>query len=380
MIWPLECCFLIYSGLILVKFEVIQEGMDIKQEPFGHTPDGTPVDIYSLGNDNGLKVRITNYGGTIVSLIAPDRTGRPGDVALGFNTLQEYVEKSPYFGCIIGRFANRIARGRFMLDGVTHSLAQNDGHNSLHGGWKGFDKVVWAATEFESDGSVGLTLNYLSPDGEEGYPGNLAVRVAYTLTNANEVKINYSATTDRPTVINLTNHTYFNLSGTGDILGHELMLAAERFTPIDETLIPTGELRSVSGTPFDFWRSTPVGERIDEDEEQLPFGGGYDHNFVLDNPSGKLVLAARVEEPTTGRTLELYTTEPGIQFYSGNFLDRTLIGKYGAVYRRRTGFCLEAQHYPDSPNQSAFPSSMLEPGDEYGQTTIFRFSTKRSTS
>lgn len=354
--------------------------MDIIQEPFGRTPDSTPVDIYTLRNDDGLEVRITNYGGTIVSLIAPDRAGRPGDVILGFDTLQEYVERSPYFGCVIGRFANRIARGRFMLDGVTHSLAQNDGPNSLHGGWKGFDKVVWAATEFERDSSVGLTLIYLSPDGEEGYPGNLQVRVAYTLTNANEVKINYSATTDRSTVVNLTNHTYFNLSGTGDILGHELMLAAERFTPIDETLIPTGELRSVAGTPFDFKRPTSVGARIDEDEEQLRFGSGYDHNFVLDNPSGKLVLAARVEEPITGRTLELYTTEPGIQFYSGNFLDGTLAGKDGAVYRRRTGFCLEAQHYPDSPNQPAFPSSVLEPGDKYGQTTIFRFSTKRSAS
>jgi len=349
--------------------------MEIKKESFGQTADGTPVHLYTLTNDRGLEVKITNYGGIIVSVITPDRAGKPGDVTLGFDTLAEYVEKSPYFGCITGRFANRIAQGKFTLNGVEYTLPQNNGPNSLHGGLKGFDKVVWSAQEFENDRGVGLTLTYLSPDGEEGYPGNLSVTVVYTLTNDNELKLDYAATTDQPTVVNLTNHAYFNLAGTGDILGHELLLKADKITPIDDTLIPTGDLRSVAGTPLDFRQPTAVGARIEQDDEQLRLAGGYDHNFVLDNLDGKLVLAARVKEPTTGRVLEVYTTEPGIQFYSGNFLDGTITGKGGTVFHKRTGFCLETQHYPDSPNQPSFPSTALNPGEKYSQTTIFKFST-----
>jgi aldose 1-epimerase len=347
--------------------------MHIKQEPFGQTTAGAPVDLYTLTNDRGLEVKITNYGGIIVSLQTPDQAGKPGNVTLGFDSLAGYLRKSPYFGCIVGRFANRIAGGRFTLAGVEYTLAQNDGPNSLHGGLKGFDKVVWEAEVFERETGVGLTLKYLSPDGEEGYPGNLSTTVVYTLTNGNELKIDYAATSDRPTVINLTNHTYFNLAGRGDILGHNLMLTAEKFTPIDETLIPTGELRSVAGTPLDFTQATPIGARIEQADEQLRLAGGYDHNFVLDNLAGELVLAARIEEPTSGRVLEVYTTEPGIQFYSGNFLDGTITGKGGTVYHQRSGFCLETQHYPDSPNQPNFPSTVLRPGEEYRQTTIFKF-------
>jgi aldose 1-epimerase len=349
--------------------------MEIKKESFGQTADGTPVHLYTLTNDRGLEVKITNYGGIIVSVITPDRAGKPGDVTLGFDTLAEYVEKSPYFGCITGRFANRIAQGKFTLNGVEYTLPQNNGPNSLHGGLKGFDKVVWSAVDFENDRGVGLTLTYLSPDGEEGYPGKLSVTVIYTLTNDNELKLDYAATTDQPTVVNLTNHAYFNLAGTGDILGHELLLKADKITPIDDTLIPTGDLRSVAGTPLDFRQPTAVGARIEQDDEQLRLAGGYDHNFVLDNLDGKLVLAARVKEPTTGRVLEVYTTEPGIQFYSGNFLDGTITGKGGTVFHKRTGFCLETQHYPDSPNQPSFPSTALNPGEKYSQTTIFKFST-----
>jgi aldose 1-epimerase len=350
--------------------------MNIKKEPFGQTAEGAPVDLYTLTNDHGLEARITNYGGTIVSLKTPDRTGTPGEVTLGFDSLAGYLDKSPYFGCIVGRFANRIAEGRFTLEGVEHTLAQNNGPNSLHGGLKGFDKVVWEADAFENETGVGLTLTYLSPDGEEGYPGNLSVAVVYTLTNDNELKIDYAATTDRPTVLNLTNHTYFNLAGGGDILGHKLTLTADKFTPIDETLIPTGELRRVEGTPLDFSQATPIGARIDEEDEQLRLAGGYDHNFVLDNLAGELILAARVEEPSSGRVLEVHTTEPGIQFYSGNFLDGTITGRGGVTYRRRTGFCLETQHYPDSPNQPDFPSTVLRPGEKYQQRTNFKFSAR----
>jgi aldose 1-epimerase len=348
--------------------------MNITKESFGQTLAGTPVDLYTLTNDHGLVVKITNYGGAIVALITPDRHGRPGDITLGFDNLAGYLEAQPYFGCIVGRYANRIARAKFTLNGIEYTLAQNNGPNSLHGGLKGFDKVVWEAEAFEHEAGVGLTLKYLSQDGEEGYPGNLSVTVVYILTNANELKIDYSATTDRPTVVNLTNHAYFNLAGGGDILNHELMLKADKFTPIDDTLIPTGELRPVSGTPLDFRQPTAIGARIEQEDEQLRLAGGYDHNFVLDNLNGELVLAAKVHEPTTGRVLEVYTTEPGIQFYSGNFLDGSVTGKGGQVYHKRSGFCLETQHYPDSPNQPNFPSTVLEPGDQYRQTTIFRFS------
>lgn len=349
--------------------------MNITQQPFGQTGAGAPVDLYTLTNDQGVAIKITNYGGIIVSLITPDRNGQPGEVTLGFDHLAGYLGAQPYFGCIVGRFANRIAQAKFTLNGVEYTLAQNNGPNSLHGGLKGFDKVVWSAQGFENDEGVGVTLTYQSQDGEEGYPGNLSVTVVYTLTNANELKIDYRATTDRPTVVNLTNHAYFNLAGRGDILNHKMMLTADKFTPIDDTLIPTGELRPVAGTPLDFRQSTAIGARIEQADEQLRLAGGYDHNFVLDNLAGDLVLAARVHEPATGRVLEVYTTEPGIQFYSGNFLDGSISGKGGQVYQRRAGFCLETQHYPDSPNQPDFPSTVLEPGEQYRQTTVFRFLT-----
>jgi aldose 1-epimerase len=349
--------------------------MNVTKQAFGKMPDGTPVDLYTLTNANGLEAKITSYGGAVVSLLAPDQSGKLDDVVLGLETLEEYIEKSPYFGCITGRYANRIAQGKFTLNGVEYTLVQNDGENHLHGGLKGFDKVVWAAQEISSDDGVGLKLTYLSKDGEEGYPGNLSVEVVYTLTNADELKIEYLATTDTETVVNLTNHTYFNLAdgGAGDILGHELMLDAGRFTPIDNTLIPTGELRSVEDTPLDFRQLTPIGARIEQDDEQLRFAGGYDHNWVLNSADGSLALAARVQEPTTGRVMEVYTTEPGIQFYSGNFLDGSITGKGGKVYRKRYGFCLETQHFPDSPNQPHFPSTLLKPGEKYQTTTIYKF-------
>jgi aldose 1-epimerase len=352
--------------------------MDIKQEPLGNMADGTPVDLYTLTNANGVEIKLSNYGGIVVSLMVPDRNGAFEDVVLGFDTLEEYVEKSPYFGCIAGRYANRIAKGRFTLDGVEYTLAQNDGENHLHGGIKGFDKVVWGAEEVKGDDAVGLELTYLSKDGEEGYPGNLSVKVVYSLTDDDELRIEYFATTDGATVVNLTNHSYFDLAGgvSGDILDHELTIHADRFTPIDETLIPTGELRSVQGTPMDFSQAVAIGARIEQDDEQLIFGNGYDHNWVLDKPAGSLALAARVHEPTTGRVLEVYTTEPGIQFYAGNFLDGSITGKEGRVYERRSGFCLETQHFPDSPNQPGFPSTVLRPGEEYAQTTVYRFSAR----
>jgi aldose 1-epimerase len=350
--------------------------MNISKQPFGNMPDGSAVDLYTLTNDNGLEVKITNYGGTIVSLVAPDQHGHLDDIVLGFDTLEAYLEKSPFFGCITGRFANRIAQAKFTLNGVEYALAQNDGDNHLHGGNQGFDKKLWAAEEIRSDEGVGLKLSYTSPDGQENYPGTLSTTVSYTLTNANELKIDYTATTDKDTIVNLTNHSYFNLAGagSGDVLNHELMLNAEHFTPTDETLIPTGELRSVAGTPLDFREMTVIGARVEEDYDQLKFAGGYDHNWVLNNNDGSLVLAARVEESTTGRAMEVYTTEPGIQFYGGNFLPE-LAGKDGKTYAYRGGLCLETQHYPDSPNKPDFPSTVLKPGQTYQTTTIYKFST-----
>ncbi|MFN2270153.1 MAG: aldose epimerase family protein [Anaerolineae bacterium] len=349
--------------------------MNITKEVFGKMADGTLVDLYTLTNDNGLQAKITTYGGVVVSLLVPDRDGKLADVVLGLETLEEYVEKSPFFGCITGRYANRIAKGKFTLNGVEYTLAQNDGPNHLHGGVKGFDKIVWAAKEKSSDEGPGLELTYLSPDGEENYPGNLSVTVTYTLTNDDALRIDYLATTDADTIVNLTNHTYFNLAdgGAGDILGHELMIAADRFTPTDSTAIPTGELCSVAGTPMDFRHFTAIGARIEQDDEQLHFGRGYDHNWVLNSSDGSLALAAKVREPITGRVMEVYTTEPGIQFYSGNFLNGTITGKGGAVYHKRSGLCLETQHFPDSPNQPEFPSTVLKPGETYQTTTIFKF-------
>lgn len=350
----------------------------ITRAAFGTTADGKPVELFTITNAHGVEVRAMTYGATIVSLRTPDRGGQLGDIVLGYPTLAGYLAQSPYFGAIVGRYGNRIAKGRFSLDGKAYQLATNNGPNHLHGGVKGFDKVVWSTAPAETDSSAAVAFSYVSPAGEEGYPGTLRARVTYTLTDRDELRVDYFATTDQATPVNLTQHSYFNLAGAGtrDILGHELMIAADRYTPVDATLIPTGELAPVAGTPFDFRTPTGIGARIDQRDVQLQNGKGYDHNWVLNRAGaaeGALVLAARVTEPTTGRTLDVFTTEPGIQFYSGNFLDGTITGKDGLVYQHRYGFCLETQHYPDSPNHPNFPSTILRPGREYRSTTVFRF-------
>lgn len=336
---------------------------------------GQPVDIFTLRNANGIEIKATNYGGIITSIVVPDRNGRPGDIVLGFDDLQAYVKDSPYFGAIVGRYGNRIAKGHFTLDGHTYTLAVNNGPNHLHGGLKGFDKVIWHAEPLA--GSTGLVLSRRSPDGEEGYPGNLDVRVTYRLTDDNRLVIDYHATTDKATPVNLTQHSYFNLAGEGDVLGHELTIDADRYTPVDANLIPTGELAPVEGTPFDFRKSTAIGARIDTPNLQLKNAGGYDHNWVLNRKGTGLQLAARVVEPKTGRTLEVSTTQPGLQFYSGNFLDGTLKGKGGRVYVKHAGLCLETQHFPDSPNHPDFPSTILRPGEQYDTQTVFRFGVQK---
>jgi aldose 1-epimerase len=312
-----------------------------------------------------------------VSLKVPDSKGALGDIVLGFDSLDGYLADNPFFGALVGRYGNRIAKGHFTLDGKEYTLPINNGANALHGGLKGFDKHIWTAKPGQGKDGQTLELTYVSKDGEEGYPGTLTATVTYTLTNANELRIHYQATTDKPTVLNLTNHSYFNLAGAGngDILGHELMLNADKFTPVDKGLIPTGELRPVDGTPFDFRKATAIGARINADDEQIKLGGGYDHNFVLNGQAGTMRLAARATEPKSGRVLEVSTTEPGVQFYTGNFLDGTLHGKGGKVYNKRYGFCLETQHYPDSPNKPSFPSTVLRPGQKYDTTTVFKFST-----
>ena len=350
----------------------------IEKAPFGQTLSGEAVELYTLKNSANVRVRIMTYGGTVVSLQVPDRDGILGDIVLGYDTLDGYLKNSPYFGSLIGRYGNRIGKGRFSLDGKQYQLPKNNGENTLHGGIKGFDKVVWKATEVRSNDGVGLSLTYLSKDGEEGFPGNLSVKVVYTLTNNNELRIDYSGATDKTTVVNLTHHSYFNLAGEGNILQHELMMNAEQFTPVDAGLIPTGELRNVKGTPMDFTKPTAIGARIDQQDEQLILGKGYDHNWVLKtNNTGNLSLAARVYEPRSGRVMEVSTTEPGLQFYSGNFLDGTITGKGGQVYKQRSGFCLETQHFPDSPNQPRFPSTVLKPGQQYTSSTIYKFSAQK---
>jgi len=350
-------------------------------QPFDTTETGRLVKLYTLTNANGVELRAMNYGGIILSLRVPDRDGTFDDVVLGYETLAAYVDESPYFGAIVGRYANRIARGRFTLNGKTYDLATNNGPNHLHGGTVGFDQRVWAARPFVDEHGAGIELSYTSPDGEEGYPGTLDTTVRYTLTDDNQLIVYYQATTTETTPVNLSQHTYFNLAGDGrrDVLDHRLMLNANRFTPVDATLIPTGALHPVAGTPFDFTSPTPIGARIDADHPQIAYGGGYDHNFVLDrSAAGKdsLALAARVVEPQTGRVMTVHTTEPGVQFYTGNFLDGSLTGKDGAVYDRHYGFCLETQHFPDSPNQSNFPSTILQPGETHRSRTIFTFSTQ----
>ncbi len=346
----------------------------MKKQSFGTTASGEAVDLYTLSNKNGVEAALMTYGGIVVALRAPDRAGRLGDIVLGFDTLDGYLKGHPYFGAIVGRYGNRIAKGKFRLGGAEYTLARNNGENALHGGVRGFDKVVWKARDVSGE-AQSLELSYLSKDGEEGYPGNLAVTVTYTLSDANELRIDYSATTDKDTVVNLTNHSYFNLAGQGegDILGHKVTLNAGRFTPVDKGLIPTGELRSVEGTPFDFRQPLVIGARISQNDEQLVFGKGYDHNFVLDRKGAGLEMAARVYEPKSGRVLEVWTTEPGIQLYTGNFLDGTIRGKAGKVYNQRYGFCLETQHFPDSPNQPSFPTTVLKPGQLYRTTTTYKF-------
>lgn len=351
----------------------------VTKAAFGTTREGKPVEVYTLTNAQGIEVRAITYGGVIISLRLPDQDGRFEDVVLGYDSLAGYLAPNPYFGALIGRYGNRIAQGKFTLDGKEYLLAKNNGPNHLHGGVKGFDKVVWQAESFQNADGVGVVFTYTSPDGEEGYPGNLTAKVTYTLTDRDELIFDYHATTDKATPVNLTQHTYFNLAGDGkrDILGHELMLNADHFTPVDSTLIPTGEIRSVKGTPFDFTKPTPIGARINEKDEQLVFGGGYDHNYVLNREADGLTLVARVYEPTTGRVMEIHTTEPGVQFYTGNFLDGTITGKQGHVYKQRYGFCLETQHFPDSPNKPQFPSTILRPGQTYRSRTVHRFSVEK---
>jgi aldose 1-epimerase len=351
----------------------------VTSAPFGTLPDGTAVEVYTLTNVNGIEVRAITYGGIIVSLKTPDRDGRLGDIVLGFETLAGYLGKSPYFGSLVGRYGNRIAKARFTLDGRTYQLAANDGPNHLHGGLKGFDKVVWAAKSFKDQRGVGVAFTRTSPDGEEGYPGALTSTITYTLTDRNQLRVMYESTTDTPTVLNLTQHSYFNLAGdgAGDILAHMMTIDAAQYTPVDATLIPTGELATVEGTPFDFRKPMAIGARINGDHEQLRRGRGYDHNFVLTRKGPGLSRAAHVHEPKSGRTLEVETTEPGVQFYTGNFLDGTLTGKSGHVYAHRTGFCLETQHFPDSPNQPAFPSTVLRPGSTLRSETVFTFGVQK---
>ena len=349
--------------------------MDLKKEVFGKTPDGTPVDLYTLAAAQDMTVQITNYGATVVSVTVPDRNGNPGDVTLGYDSPQEYFNGPCYFGCIAGRYANRIANGRFSLGDTVYVLAQNDGANHLHGGTRGFDKAVWQAREFENEEGPGLELTYLSRDGEEGYPGNLSVTIVYTVTNKSELRIDFGATADKPTIVNLTHHSYFNLGGAGcgNILDHELMINADRFCPVDTALIPTGELRPVKGTPMDFTRPVTIGARIDQDDEQLQIAKGYDHNWILNKDADGACLAARALERNSGRTLDVYTTHPGIQFYSGNFMENRIVGKAGQIYGHRGGFCLETQHFPDSPNWPNFPSTVLDPDSKYEHTTIYKF-------
>jgi aldose 1-epimerase len=343
--------------------------------PFGRLPDGREVDVFTLTNAHGVEVRALTYGATIVSLRVPDRAGRLEDVVLGYDDLAGYLKKSPYFGAVIGRYANRIARGRFTLEGRVHQLTINEPPHHLHGGLRGFDKVVWQAEERVGAGAASVAFRYTSASGEEGYPGRLAAVIACTLTDGDELTLDYEATTDEPTIVNLTNHTYFNLAGAGrgDVLGHELTLHADQFTPVDATMIPTGELAAVAGTPFDFREPAAIGSRIGSRDEQLAHGRGYDHNFVVRRGGPGLVAAARLVEPASGRRLDVRTTEPGVQFYSGNRLDGSIRGKGGRMYSARAGLSLETQHFPDSPNHPAFPSTVLRPGQEHRSTTVFAF-------
>lgn len=346
----------------------------VEKAPFGNLEDGTQIDLYTLTNSQGLIAKITNYGGVMTELHVPDREGKLDDILLGYDNLASYLEKPSYFNALIGRYGNRIGGAQFELAGKTYTLARNNGRNTLHGGSRGYNRVAWNAEILKGKNAIELT--YLSPDGEEGYPGNLNVTVVYELNDHNELSISYTATTDQPTVVNLTQHNFYNLAGQGqgNILNHELTLYAHSFTPVGEGLIPTGAISPVAGTPMDFTRARPVGSRIETDDAQIKLAGGYDHNWVLDQDSpGEMTLAARLYEPTSGREMEVWTTEPGIQFYSGNFFNGNTTGKNGAVYHFRYALCLETQHFPDSPNQPQFPSTRLDPGDVYQSKTIYRF-------
>jgi aldose 1-epimerase len=350
----------------------------ISQAPFGKMPDGAPVAIYTLRNSKGMEARIMTYGGIVQSLKVPDKNGKFDDVVLGYDDLDGYLKATPYFGALIGRYGNRIGGAKFTLEGKTYTLATNNGPNSLHGGIKGFDKVVWKSTPLVTADGPALQLTYFSKDGEEGFPGNLKVTAVYTLTDNNELHLYFTATTDQATVCNLTHHSYFNLAGqgNGDILGHIVYINADNTTPVDSNLITTGEIKPVDGTPFDFRKPTAIGARINDPDQQLQYGPGYDHNWVINKPMGKLGLQARVYEPATGRAMEVFSTEPGLQFYTGNSLDGSITGKDGKVYQRRTAFCMEPQHYPDSPNKPMFPTTELKPGETYQNTIIYRFYVK----
>ena len=348
--------------------------LNLINKPFGTTPDGHQITLFTLSNDQHFEVSIINFGGAITSIKTPDRNGNLADVVLGYDSLDEYVRNPRFFGALIGRHANRIALGSFSLNGTRYQLAQNNGANHLHGGTKGYDKVVCTA---EARNSVGVHLSYLSKDGEENYPGNLNVEVDYVINNANELRIDYRATTDKDTIVNLTNHSYFNLAGSGDILGHELMINADSFTPISKDLIPTGEIRSIDGTPMNFREPILIGSRINETYDQLSFTGGYDHNFVLRDSNDPMRLACKLSEHSSGRTLEIFTTQPGLQFYSGNFLDGSLKGRGGVSYEKFAGLCLETQHFPDAPNHANFPSTVLRVGEVYNEVAVFRFSVEK---
>ena len=349
----------------------------ITKADFGKTPEGKTVELFTLRNSKGMEATIMTYGGIVTSLKTADKNGKFGDVVLGYDNLDGYLKSTPYFGALIGRYGNRIANGKFSLDGKAYTLATNNGVNALHGGLKGFDKQVWTARPLPTAHGPSLILTYVSQNGEEGYPGTLSVTAIYSITEENELRLDYSATTSEKTVVNLTQHSYFNLRGSGDILGHAVQINADRFTPVDSGLIPTGELRPVAGTPFDFTLAHTIGERVNTaGDEQLKFGGGYDHNWVVNKACGELALMARIEEPTTGRVLEVLSTEPGVQFYCGNFLDGTITGKGGWTYQFRNGFCFEPQHFPDSPNHPAFPTTTLNPGEKYSNTIIYKFSAK----
>jgi aldose 1-epimerase len=358
--------------------DTVSTAKKITRADFGKLPDGTAVSLYTMTNKNGVEMKVMNYGGIITSLIVPDKNGKMGDIVLGYDSLAGYLKSSPYFGALIGRYGNRIAKGKFSLDGKTYTLAVNNGQNHLHGGLKGFDKVFWNIEESSSDNGSSIRLKYTSKDMEEGYPGTLQAEVIYTLTDDNELKIDYKATTDKKTIVNLTQHTYFNLTeGQQDILNHQLVINADKFLPVDKTLIPTGKLEDVSGTPFDFREPTLIGARIKDNHPQLKIGNGYDHCWALNGQMGTLRQVATAYDSLSGRELQVLTTEPGIQFYSGNFLDGSITGKNNIQYNFRTGFCLETQHYPDSPNKPEFPSVVLNPGETYSTQTVYKFSVRK---